>query len=568
MNPQPKRLALATAVALALASGAASAQSASPSDNATVNLIQLLVQQGVLKKDQADKLVRQAESEAAKARETAAAAAPVAVTGAANAGDVHVQYVPQVVRDQIRDQVKSEVVAQAKAENWAQPNTFPSWVSRITVDGDMRVRDEGDYYSPNNSNQIVDFAALNKGGPYDVNPNTNHGFPPLLNTRQDRLNHLSVRARLGVTAVLSDDWTARIRLASGNDDNPVSTTGLLGGGFAKKDVWLDQAYLSYRPTDWVTLTGGRFSNPFMYTNMLYSDDLNFDGIAAVFKKPIPGHNDVSVFGTLGAFPLGYTSNASTPDTSKDNDSNQWLLGAQLGVDWKINEQNRVKGALAYYDFQNIAGQQSDPCAPWAGDTECSSDGSAPAFMQKGNTLFLLRNIVPNPQDPADTPDPQLVGLASKFNLLDANVYWDTRVFNNLTLRTQGEFVRNLAYSAHDIQARAQGGLVNNTDANGNVQSGANAWMLGLTLGKSIDLAEAGDWNVFGGYKYIEADSMPDAYNDSTFHLGGTNARGYYLGGSYSFVKNVSATAKWISTHEVSGPPLADDVMQIEVDAKF
>ena len=35
-----------------------------PSENATVNLIRLLVQQGVIKQDQADALVAQAEAEA------------------------------------------------------------------------------------------------------------------------------------------------------------------------------------------------------------------------------------------------------------------------------------------------------------------------------------------------------------------------------------------------------------------------------------------------------------------------------------------------------------------------
>src|SRR3546814_19739577 len=62
-------------------------------------------------------------------------------------------------------------MATAKQENWAQPNTFPDWVSRISFDGDIRLRDESRYYSGNNSNEIVDFSRLNDRGPYDVNPN-------------------------------------------------------------------------------------------------------------------------------------------------------------------------------------------------------------------------------------------------------------------------------------------------------------------------------------------------------------------------------------------------------------
>ncbi|HEY9317170.1 MAG TPA: putative porin, partial [Achromobacter sp.] len=57
---------LAASLALVAASAAAlPAHSApEPSENATINLIRLLVQQGVLKPDQADALVAQAEAEA------------------------------------------------------------------------------------------------------------------------------------------------------------------------------------------------------------------------------------------------------------------------------------------------------------------------------------------------------------------------------------------------------------------------------------------------------------------------------------------------------------------------
>ena len=188
------RLTLAVGLVVAAAVGPAVAQTPAPSQNATINLIRLLVQQGVLKQDQAQALIDQAESEAVQAR------ASVAAVPAAN-GEVRVQYVPAIVRDQIRDEVKAEVMAQAKQENWAAPNTFPDWASRISFDGDVRLRDESRYFSGNNSNQIIDFAKLNADGPYDVNPNNGRNLPPLLNTREDRENLLRLRARLGLKAV-------------------------------------------------------------------------------------------------------------------------------------------------------------------------------------------------------------------------------------------------------------------------------------------------------------------------------------------------------------------------------
>ena len=65
LNRLAAALALAAAGAVALPAQAAPA----PSENATVNLIRLLVQQGVIKQDQADALVAQAEAEAKSARD-------------------------------------------------------------------------------------------------------------------------------------------------------------------------------------------------------------------------------------------------------------------------------------------------------------------------------------------------------------------------------------------------------------------------------------------------------------------------------------------------------------------
>ena len=559
------RLSLAVGMVIATLVGQAVAAPA-PSENATINLIRLLVEQGILKQDKADALIAQAQNEAAQAKQAAASTA-VAVGPVAAPGDVRVQYVPAAVRDQIRDQVKAEVMATAKQENWAAPNTFPDWASRISFDGDIRLRDESRYYSGNNSNEIVDFAKLNNNGPYDVNPNSSTSLPPLLNTREDRENLFRLRARLGMKAVISEEWTAGIRIGTGSDNNPVSTTQNLGGGFAKKDIWLDQGYLTWKPMDELTLTGGRFANPFMSTDMLYSNDLNFDGVAAIFDHKL--NRDWGVFGTVGAFPVDYTNDTSSSNGfDKEESDNKWLYGAQLGAKWAINSNNRLKGALAYYRFDDIQGQRSSPCEPWAGAPGCDSDGTRAAFMQKGNSVFLLRDITPNPLNPSATPQPQFVGLASEFNLLDLNVVWDADLPQDFKLRSQGNYIHNLSYDEGDMRKRSAGQIVNNLDSNGEIESGANAWMVQFTLGNALDLKRKGDWNLFAGYKYIQPDALPDGFNDSSFHLGGTNAKGYILGGNYGLAKNVYATGRWMSTEAVYGAPFDIDVLQLEINTRF
>ncbi|KTC43607.1 MAG: putative porin [Pseudomonas sp.] len=559
------RLTLALGMVALTLAGQATAAAAAPSENATINLIRLLVQQGVLKQEQADGLIAQAEKEAQQARQANAA---VAASGPAAApGDVRVQYVPAIVRDQIRDQVKAEVMATAKQENWAQPNTFPDWVSRITFDGDIRLRSESRFFADNNSNEIVDYAKLNDSGPYDVNKDTNSKLPPLLNTREDRDNLFRLRARLGMKAVISPEWTAGIRIGTGSDNNPVSTTQTLGGGFGKKDIWLDQGYLTWKATQDLTLTGGRIANPFYSTDMLYSNDLNFDGVAAIFNHKL--NNDWGLFGTVGAFPVEYTNDTATSNGFDKNESDtKWLFGGQIGANWKINRSNSLKGALAYYRFDDIEGQRSSPCTPWAGSPGCDTDGSRVAFMQKGNSVFLLRNITPNPATPGLTPQPQYTGLASKFDVLDLNLAWDTELPEDLRLRTQGNYIRNLAYDKAEMIKRSEGQIVNNINRNGEFESGGNALMVQFTLGNALEMKKAGDWNLLAGYKYIQPDALPDGFNDSSFHLGGTNAKGYFLGGNYGIDKNIYATARYMSASEVYGPRYEVDVMQLELNTRF
>ncbi|WP_448134663.1 putative porin [Stenotrophomonas rhizophila] len=563
-----RRSALAAGVVLVLASGAAHAQDGS-GESTMIKLIRGLIDSGALKPEAGQALLLEAQREAAVARPAAAAGAI-----AAQPGDVRVPYIPQTVRDEIREELKTSVMAQAKAEGWAAPDQVPDWTQRLRVQGDVRVRNESRLYSDRNSDIEVDWARINTGNGYDVNGNTNLGLPPLRNTREDRNNSWRIRARLGVVAELGEHTRAGVRLATGNDNGPVSSTQTLGGGLAKKDAWLDQAWLSYTPVQGLDIIGGRFGNPYWSTDTLFSNDLNFDGLAFKYAHPLGGEG-LLLFATLGLTPLEYSSDGF-PNTSqtKMKSENKWLNGVQVGADWQFGDQQKLRAAVGYFDFRNIAGEYSQPCALYAGADHCSSDWSRPAFMQKGNTLMLLRNIALDPLDPANTPMPQYVGLASEFELLDLNLAWETPTFAGYALRVEGHGIKNLAFDRNRMWSRAQGGIVTNLGAAANgvagpqdIQSGDMAYMAQATFGQ-LALKQAGDWNVWLGYKRLEADALPDAYNDSNFHLGGTNAKGYYLGSSYMFDKNVWLTGRWMAAKEVTGAPQSIDVFQLEVNAGF
>ena len=314
----------------------ASAPAVAISPNATINLIRLLVKQGVISQQSADDLVRQAETEAtlARAMETASAQVIQAPGAAPPPNVVRVPYVPQIVKDQIRDELRVDVMTRAQEEGWASKGLVPKWVNRVEWSGDFRFRNQSELYSASNVDEMVDFATFNGAGPIDVNDLTNPGGIPFLNTRKNRPTNLNLRARLGLKATLGEATTLGIRLASGKDSSPVSTTQALGGGFSKKDIWLDQAYLTIQPTARFGGTVGRMPNPFVHTDLVFDDDLNFDGVS-LNTATYPADRNLNVYGVAGAFPLeSQTSNFPTNSAVKAKDRSKWLLAAQAGVQWK------------------------------------------------------------------------------------------------------------------------------------------------------------------------------------------------------------------------------------------
>ena len=581
---QPRLIALALAIGLgaagipfALSAQDVGAVPAGPTTNATVNLIRLLVEKGVLSESDAKGLISQAQAEAEQVQARTAVAAVPAAPGAQPAvpGEQRIQYVPQVVQDQITAQARQAVLAEVKEQGWARPEALPNWIDRIAFDGDVRLRNQTQSYGDANTPILLDYNAINNEGPYDVNEATNPVSPPHLNTRRSR-NLNRVRARLGVSATLADDWEAGLRLASGSDNSPVSTNQTMGGGLSKKEFWLDRAYLTWRPASWLTVSGGRFRNPFISTQALFDTDLNFDGVAAQFDLPLQSATESRMFGTLGAFPLQTTSDdfpSSSQNKAGNND--KWLYSGQVGMDWELDNDNRLRASLAWHKFNNYEGRLSQPCELFTGINQCSTDWSRPEFMQKGNTLMLLRQIVLNDADGGLTPQPQYVGLASKFSLADLNLRFDTR-FGDLPFSVEGNLIRNLSYDAATIMERSLNGSVLVTNQPGvaddpanpiRLDSGDTAWQVQTLFGKA-ELAKAGEWNAMVGYRYIEPDALPDGFNDSNFHLGGTNAKGYYLSGSWGLAPNVWLQGRWLSSKQISGAPLEIDVLQLDVNARF
>jgi len=583
-TPVTDALTSADSLALLDAPQSAPAPAARPrrAGGAMTALLKRLVERGVLPKEDGEELIQVAEEEAEAIRAEAAAETAAAIAEAvppqASPTAKRVTYIPETVKSELRDQIKSEVLAQARNENWAAPRTAPEWTSRMRVFGDVRIRGEGISYPDGNDNTgaFPNFNAINTGKPFDVSGTT---FSPQYNVDQER-RRARLRARFGIEADLSDGFTAGVRIGTGENNSPVSANQSLGlasqgqgGNFSKYAIWLDRGYLRYelgsQPTKNLSIYAGRFDNPFFSTTTVWSNELGFDGLALRARYEVA--RGFTPFLAGGAFPVFNTDlNFATNQPTKFKSDDKYLYGVQGGFDWKISKDFTAKFGAAYYYFDNITGRLSDPFIPLSADDQGNTDNSRPSFAQKGNTYRALRNIIPDELNGYGTTNQfQYFGLASEFKELALTGRLEYNRFEPVQISLTGEYVKNLAFDHDAINAVA----VNNRGPNsssgalGNFDGGDTAWYVDLKVGSQA-LEKRWDWNVNLGYRYVESDAVVDGFNDQDFGGGGTNMKGFTLGGALALGKNVWLGARWFSADEIAGPPLKSDVLQFDINGKF
>ncbi|WAC21776.1 putative porin [Luteolibacter sp. SL250] len=554
---------------------------AGPSTNVTVNLISRLVQKGILTAEEAQVLIQQAEADAARATEAqAAAAAPIdPYTGTPQGQDTRVTYIPENVRKDLRDEIRQELMAQAREENWGTQEV-PDWTRTFRLFGDFRGRYEWTNFGNENDTSALftNYNAINSGAPFDVSSMPLQ-FPALYNADQDR-ERARIRLRAGAEIMLGDGFNAGIRLASGDSNSPTSTNQTLGSGggnFSKYAFWLDRAFLSYdagpRLNDGQELTFflGRFDSPFFSSEVQWDDDIGFDGLAVRGRVNLV-EDKLSTFFSGGVFPIFNTDfNFSSNQPEKIASTDRWLYAAQVGIDWKINDDWKAKVGLAYYDFKNVEGELSSPFTPLFSSQEGDTDHRRLIGGQRGNTRMPLRNIVPTPANNNGAINQwQYYGLASEFRNLTLTGKLEYDRYEEVKFSLLGEITKNLGFDESEVASRAFSDgrpgrtLLNSPD---DFQGGDLAWNVAFQVGKP-GLTSKGDWVASLGYRYVESDAVLDGFTDSDFGGGGTNLKGFTLGGAYAISPNVRIGARWMSADEIDGPPLATDTIQFDINARF
>jgi|SRR5215469_1219852 len=517
--------------------------------NTVVNLLQALVARGVITREQAEAMVKDAEAKASASAALAAAAAAQQQQG--DQGAVRVPYVPEIVKDQISKQVEEELGPSIKKELVDQVGSkgslfsaLPDWMQRMRWSGDVRVRGEGDYFANDNATGVyLDFNQVNSKGGIEK-----AGEQALLNTTEDQ-TRLRLRARVGFDAVLGSGWSMGMKLATGSTGEIIATTnqtlGTYGAGYT---VTFDQAYVRWTGQSSTgrqifASTAGRFENPWLSTDLVWYNDLTWEGLTAAYKLNLSTDNAHrhDLFATIGAFPLASFSLTDPNPTGKQ----KWLTGAQLGVDFTTQSDSRLRFGATYYDYLHIVGQLNSLDSTLLNWT-------APAFVQKGNTMFNIANSSTQLTNPVD-----LFALASNFRIVDLILLGDVHVLPSYSVSMTLEALKNIGFNTAEVAARV----------GKYVEPRTRGYRADVGFGSS-STGPFATWRASVGYRYLERDAVLDAFNDEDFHLGGTDTKGYTLMFDFWFNPRVWMRLKDMSSSAIDGPPLNIDVVQLDVNTRF
>ena len=262
-------------------------------------------------------------------------------------------------------------VAEDEAEVQDEGTDPPPWYERIRFSGDLRSRYEGFY-----------------------------------RTDSVTRNRMRLRLRLRLDTDINDDTRFQLQVASGDPGTPVSTNQTFTGFFTPKPFNLDRAFIAYNPqaASAMTLGLGKFTFPQTRTQMVFDDDLNYEGGWEQVAWSLADGIDINLVALQTA----------VNELSREGDS---AMFAGYGeVSFALGE-HRLHVSVADYGWKNV-----DPIARAAVD-------------------LLLRSILTNELVRDD--DGNVIGFASRFNVVDVITEATFQTGRpNYPLRLLAEFTRN------------------------------------------------------------------------------------------------------------------------------
>lgn len=191
--------------------------------------------------------------------------------------------------------------------------------SEVKFYGDLRLRYQNDQTKTASPN--ISTLSSSGASPTDAEAGSN----PATNQRSRE----RYRLRFGVDIKASDTVFGGFGLATGpNADSNMQT---FTGGFDNYNIYINKAYISWKPNDWFTIYGGKYDNPIYTTDLVWDPDITPQGISQIVDFT---PNNEKFKAQLITNELFFFDNDEfrTGNLGKD----VWLFAGQLKTSYKIN----------------------------------------------------------------------------------------------------------------------------------------------------------------------------------------------------------------------------------------
>jgi polyhydroxyalkanoate synthesis regulator phasin len=225
-----------------------------------------------------------------------------------------------IVTDQEAEQLRADLVKDFAANTSAGKLNLSSSLTELRISGDVRVRYES------------------RQGQTLTGDNVDRG-------------RFRYRLRPTITGRLGSDWFFGFRLENGAGSRSSNVTLADDAGpWAKTNdaVYIGQVYVGYTPNSNWTIYAGRMPNPFVNTLLVWDGDINPEGFAEQYKKT---EGNTTYFVNLGQF-LYDSANPQNGLAPAVNRQDQYMLGWQAGVTFKLNEIDTLQFAPTIYHYLN------------------------------------------------------------------------------------------------------------------------------------------------------------------------------------------------------------------------
>lgn len=249
-----------------------------------------------------------------------------AISGISYAGEISIlmdKLVEKGVLSPLEAQIIADETKTAVSKELSEGKSYaaPSWVQKMKIKGDVRVR-------------------------YQHEEETGKEYT------RDRAR---VRYRLGITADPVSGVEVGAGLATGGDD-PRSTNQTLENSFQTPDIRLDYAYAKLKVAKDLSLYAGKFARkPVLWqtTDLMWDGDVNPEGGALAFEHSLGSSTDLFI--NAGCFVLDERKEEADSTTADD----PLMFFVQPGLSISLTDNVSLKTAVALYEMKGVQGNTLD-----------------------------------------------------------------------------------------------------------------------------------------------------------------------------------------------------------------